>query len=785
MGRRGETLKEILRERARLTVIEKKLAGGGVESRTHFARWVCSRFHLEDARGELRVGSCLRALRDFEEEGRIELPERLLDINGAWKPRRLSQAVTEPSGVPDSVADVAGLELLCVEANDGEAVRTWNELIIREHPQGERRLVGRQLRYLVNSAHGVLGAVAISASALRLSAREAWIGWEQWERREHLDRILNLSRLLIRPSVRCRNLASWVLGACARRVGDDFERRYGYAPWILESFVENEEHRGTCFQAANWQCIGQTRGRGRNDRQGRCAESIKDIYVYPLVKDFRQRMGVGAERGKYPRPLAVHEGQESDTWIEQEFGTIELGDKRLRDRLITIVGDRIKQPSASYLQGCGGDRGAAKAYYNFIDHGSEEVSPEAMLATHRERSIERMMSQKVVLVVQDTSDLRFKSRPQTTGLGDIGTNQTGAKAKGLKLHTSLALSEEGLPLGVLRSTAYAEQYKDEKEKESSDRPIEEKKSFRWIVGHRDCVTIAKQMPDTHIISVMDREADFFELFAEAAPTRHRVGLLVRAKYDRRLDGSMDRLFETLRESKNTATIEVEIPRQRSHQANRGKGQREALAKRSARLTVSFEDVSIPPTGKDADSKEPVALCGVYAWEKDPPPNAAPIQWRLLTTEKVTTLAEATRMLELYARRWRIEDWHRILKSGCKVQEHQNHTAERLKRAIAIDAVLAWRIQLMILLGREVPDLPADLFFDQGELTVLAALHQERTNEKRAEPFSLGEAVTRVAQIGGYLARRSDPPPGAEVLWKGLLRLSGMVVGYRLALAQGP
>jgi len=775
----------VLREPARLSVIQKKLAGGGVKSRTRFARWVCRRYRLKDARGELRVGSCLKTLRDFEGQGWIELPERLLDINAAWKPRRLAEAVPEPQGVPESVADVEGLDLLCLEPYDDKAMRTWNEIIIREHPRGDRRVVGRQLRYLVTSAHGVLGAVGISACALRLSAREQWIGWEQGQRREHLDRVLNLSRLLIRPSVRCSNLASWVLGACVRRVREDFQRRYGYEPWLLESFVECEQQRGTCFQAANWQRIGQSRGRGRNDTQGRCAQSIKDIYVYPLVKDFRERMGVGADRGKYLRPLAVHEGQESGSWIEQEFGTVELGDKRLRDRLMKIVGDRIKQPNVSYLQGCGADRGALKGYYAFIDHAGQALSPEAMQATHRERSIERMMSEDVVLVVQDTTDLGFKSRPETTGLGDIGTNQTGAKSKGLKLHTSLALSEDGLPLGVIRSTPYAEHYKDEKEKESPDRAIEDKKSFRWILGYRDCVAIAKQMPDTHIISVMDREADFFELFAEAAPRRHRVGLLVRAKVDRCLEQPAHKLFETLRQSNNAATIEVQIPRQRSRQAKRGKKQREALPTRCACLTVSFEQVSIPPTGKDAHSKEPVALWGVYVWEKNPPRNAEPIHWRLLTTEKVSTLNEATRMLELYARRWRIEDWHRILKSGCKVQEHQHHSAERLMRAIAIDVVLAWRIHLMILLGREVPNLPAEVFFDHWELSVLTALHKERTKRKHQGPFSLGEAVTAVARLGGYLARRCDAPPGAEVFWKGLLRLSGMVEGYRLACAQGP
>jgi len=158
---------------------------------------------------------------------------------------------------------------------------------------------------------------------------------------------------------------------------------------------------------------------------------------------------------------------------------------------------------------------------------------------------------------------------------------------------------------------------------------------------------------------------------------------------------------------------------------------------------------------------------------------------LLTTQEVKTVEAAAGMLDLYTRRWRIEEWHRVLKSGCKVEEHQHETAERLKRAIAIDVVLAWRIQLMTLLSREVPELPCAVFFDAWEVTVLEALQEQRTQAPLQRPLTLAEAVTAVACLGGYLARRSDPPPGSTVMWRGLIRLAGMVEGYRLARPRGP
>lgn len=748
--------------------------------RTRLAEALCRRFRFRDQRGRLRVSSCLKALRGLEREGKIRLRARVLDISSHWRPRRLAEAVAEPQGVPGQADAVEGLELVLVQPNDETAMRTWNELIVREHPQGGRRLVGQQLRYLVGSSHGWLGAIGFSASALSLQARDRWIGWDANQRRRHQHRVVNLSRFLIRPGVRCHNLASTVLGACLRRLGKDFEGRYGYRPWLVETFVDCGQHWGTCFKAANWEPIGQSKGRGRNDREHRASERAKEIYVYPLVKDFRQRMGVSAGQGSYLRPLAVEDGLGSREWAEQEFGSVELGDKRLRERLIQIVEDRSRHPDVSYLDACGGDRYAVKGYYYFVDNCRDTLHPEAILATHRRRTMERMMAHKMVLVVQDTTDLNFSTRPHTEGLGLIGTNQTGAKSLGLKLHSCLALTTDGLPLGVLRSVSFAPEKKGKSGKRSVGRPIEEKKSFRWLEGYRDCVAVAKKMAQTRLLTVMDREGDIFELFVDGEPTRKRVGLLVRAKHNRRLEGKERKLFEELKAGRNRAQIEVWIPRQRWKEAKRGQPEQKGLPARKATLEVSFCEVVVKSTRGDLRSADPVTLWGVYARERKPPPGAKRIEWLLLTTESVHTVEEAARIVELYRKRWRIEEWHRVLKNGCKVQEHQHETAERLKRVIAIDAVLAWRIQLMTLLGREVPDLPCSVFFDEWEVKVLEALRKEKAKGKIERPLRLGDGIIEVAKLGGYLARRSDPPPGSECIWKGMIELYSMTAGYRLA-----
>jgi hypothetical protein len=435
---------------------------------------------------------------------------------------------------------------------------------------------------------------------------------------------------------------------------------------------------------------------------------------------------------------------------------VELGDKRLRDRLIKIAQDRWKRPDASYLEAVGGDRAAVKGYYYFVDRPEDRVDPEAMLSTHRERTIERIMAHETVLVVQDTTDLNFSTRHHTKGLGLVGTNQTGAESLGLKLHSSLVLTTDGLPLGVLKSVCYAPEKKGKTGKKSIGRAIEDKKSFRWLEGYRDCVKVAKKTPRTHLLTVMDREADIFELFEDAEPTRKRVGLLVRARHNRRLDDTQRKLFEELKASRNRAQIEVVIPRQRWKKAKQGKPEQQGLPARKGVLTVRFQEVTFKSTRSDLRSKKAITLWGVSAREEKPPTGAKRIEWLLLTTEEVQTSEDAVRIVDLYTRRWRIEEWHRVLKSGCKAQEHQNETAERLKRLLVIDAVLAWRIQLMTLLGREVPELPCTVFFDEWEVKALEGLEWEKGKHGMKPPFTLGVSITLVARLGGYLARRSCP-----------------------------
>ncbi len=708
-------IKRTLSHPGAIAIVRELLGGNKVPHRTALAAAVCERLGFYDARGAPQRAGCLKALRELEAAGHFPLPPPRTKT-GCNAPRRLGAPVPLPEAVPAAVGDVQGLRLELVTTPAQR--RLWTELMAREHPRGARPLVGRQLRYLIASEHGWLGGLGFGAAALQLAARDRWIGWSVAQRRAHLHRVVGLSRFLIRPSVRCRNLASRVLRLALARLPGDFAQRYGDRPWLVESFVDGRQVAGTCFRAANWRRVGQTRGRGRQDRDRRAAETVKDIYLYPLEPAFRVHLGLPVDGGRGPRGPAA--GVDGAAWAQQEFGGASLGDARLSRRLVQSAAAQATQPGRAFSGVAQGAWATVKGYYRLIEHpDAAAVSPAAILQPHRAQTLRRMQGQRMVLCLHDGTDLDYTGLAQCEGLGVIGTNQTGAQRRGLHLHSTLAVTPDGLPLGVLRAECTAPTPKPAGDRRPTPTvPIEEKGTFCWIQAHRDCVGLAAEMPQTRLVSVMDREADFFELFDEQRRTP-RVELLVRAKYDRTVSGEPGKLFAAVRRAPVAARLQVAIPRQSARPKRARQKARPARPARTATLAVRSQAVQLRPPPYHRD-KAPIACWVLQALEEHPPPGAERVEWFLLTTLPLAAPEDAIQCLRWYCRRWRIEDWHRVLKSGCRVEALAHETAERLQRAVAIKVVIAWRILLMTLLGRETPELPAGVLFSDLELKVLAA-----------------------------------------------------------------
>ena len=393
----------------------------------------------------------------------------------------------------------------------------------------------------------------------------------------------------------------------------------------MESFVDTDHFLGTSYRAANWVAIGQTQGRGRQDREHQSAKSIKTIYVYELESDLRTRLGVAAPAGLVA--LEIAEGLDGEEWAANEFAGANLGDRRLNERLGEFARTLGKMPGRAFCGAAQGDKAAIKAYYRLIERPDDsQVSMEAILAPHRLRTVQRMKAQLTVLCIQDGTDVNYSTLVQCVGLGVIGSNQTGAQSGGLHLHSTLVLSTEGLPLGVLgaQCSAATPRAKDDL-RPTSAIPIEEKKSFAWIKGLRECNELAAELPDTRQVCVMDREADFYELFDEQRRSRG-VELLVRAKHDRATSEEIN-LFDAVRHSPVQSQLRINVPRQSSRAKKSKQKGRLGHEQRTAQVSLRYREVELRPASNHP-GKKALKLWVVHVLEASPPADAEPVEWFL-------------------------------------------------------------------------------------------------------------------------------------------------------------
>ena len=751
-----------------LTRVSALMSAESFSHRTAVADRVCKAFGFSDARGRQQRAGCLKALRALDAKGCIALPAPR-HRGGGGQPRGLGQAVAAPSGVPDRVNDVEDLVLILVSS--AEQRRVWNELMAREHPQGAARHVGAQVRYLILSRHGCLGAFGFAASALMLAARDRWIGWDPALREQQLHRVVAMSRFLIRPGVRCHNLASKVLGMCLRRLADDFARRYGYSPLLVETFVDSSCHAGTSLKASNWILVGETCGRGRFAPAG-VQVPVKSIYMYPLQPAWREQLGL-ATREPIPA-LGPGEGLDRAQWAEQEFGGAPLGDVRLSRRLVKSVTVQADAPMASFPSAAQSDKALVRGYYRLIDQPDDsQLTPANILAPHRARTLGRMQGQEVVLCLQDGTDLNFAEHPGCAGLGLISKNKGAAGTLGLHMHSTLVVNGAGIPLGVPHIQYEAPDGQAEKNK-----PLEQRKTNRWLRGLQQCAEFADQLDGVRPVAVMDREADVFDLFAE----QHRLGtvdLLVRAKHNRSLGKDLPKLFDAVQAKPVQAHLEMHVARSSARRGTRRQKARAGRKAREAKLALRWCAVQLPvPSKSSCKGPGPLQLSLVRVCEESAPENLEPLEWFLLTSLPVTSRQQALKILAWYRLRWRIEDWHRVLKSGCKVEYLGHRTGERIERAVTINAVIAWRLTAMTLLGRDTPELPADILFSDIEIIALEDFAKDR---KLPPPDNLGRAVLTMAMLGGYLNRKRDSPPGHAKLWEGYTRLATTAQTYERLL----
>lgn len=254
--------------------------------RAELSRRVCQTLHWFKPDGKLKAMSCRVAMLRMQRDKLIALPPPRSRHGNGRKCFALTSRSDPAFPIDASVEALGPLELRSVR--DAQDSSLWNELIERYHYLRYTRLPGAQLRYLASAQGRLLGALGFAAAAWKVAPRDRFIGWTHEQRSRRLHLIVNNARFLIFPWIRSKNLASKLLALAARRLPEDWQARYGYSPVLLETFVDSQRFRGTCYRAANWLHVGRTQGRGKLDRYTRRALPVKDIFLYPLAKDFRQ-----------------------------------------------------------------------------------------------------------------------------------------------------------------------------------------------------------------------------------------------------------------------------------------------------------------------------------------------------------------------------------------------------------------------------------------------------------------------------------------------------------------
>jgi hypothetical protein len=431
-------------------------------------------------------------------------------------------------------------------------------------------------------------------------------------------------------------------------------------------------------------------------------------------------------------------------------------------RLAKLVEDLSARPESSVPAACRG-WAATKGAYRFWSN--THVHPEAIRRGHAARTVERLPETGVILAVQDTTDFEFTDHSAVEGLGYL----THPQHFGLFLHTTLGIDSSGVPLGVLHQHVWTRDPEDfGKRKQRRNKATADKESQRWLTALEQTQEAIPARPGRTILEVSDREADFFDHFA--APRRADTHLLIRAKSRRRIEQEDRLLLAAVQATPASGQMQVQLPRHGGQSS------------RKATLTIRFRRVEILPPSTHPRRKElrPLPLYAVLAEEENPPAGEQPIRWLLLTTYPVMSFADAVQIVRWYTFRWLIERYHYTLKSGCRIEELQLEREERLERALATYAIVAWRLLWMTYLARQQPEAPCDTVLSTVEWQVLHARFHPGESLP-AKPPRLQESVRLIARLGGFLARKGDGQPGVKALWRGIRRLQDMVAGAQTVL----
>jgi hypothetical protein len=452
-----------------------------------------------------------------------------------------------------------------------------------------------------------------------------------------------------------------------------------------------------------------------------------------------------------------------ELWAAQVAGLADFPDERLNARFADLLVTFAQRPLDRIPQACG-SAGDAKACYRFLSN--RRLSVADFLRPLTAMTVAGCRGQAAVYAVQDTTSVNFSTLKGTAGLGRLNDSP---RARGLHLHTTLALRADGIPLGLLHQHYWSRPAPVADVPDCHDRPVAAKESFKWLRGLLGAEAAIAALPAgerPRLIHVMDREGDVHEVLEHISASPH--GAVIRAAQNRSVAGAVDKAYDAVASRPVLGVHRLAVPA------------RPGQSRRTARLELRAVPVTITPNPRKHPDRHPIAWTLIEAREIDPTPGVEALHWRLWTTEPARTKAQVIEVLRIYALRWRVEDYHLTLKSGCRAEDLQLETAERLTKALILYSAVAVRIVALRDLARVEPDAPCTMILSDWAWRALFAHFEQRPPSTATAPPTVRQATLWIGRLGGHLNRKGDGLPGVRTLWRGWRDLTMLVLGYRLA-----
>jgi Transposase DNA-binding/Transposase Tn5 dimerisation domain len=459
-------------------------------------------------------------------------------------------------------------------------------------------------------------------------------------------------------------------------------------------------------------------------------------------------------------------------WIKAESKGADFGDLRLNRRYELLLDRLSDKPTLSIPAAC---RGWAEttAAYRFFD--SDKTDAARVLKPHHDATVERIRTHEVVIVAQDTTEIELVRKQERVG-GPLNDESR----YGLYVHPLLAMTPQRVPLGVVTAKIWSRDPEEfaksqaEKRRARKAKPIEEKESGRWLEGYQSACLLAAETPDTTIVAVSDSEGDIYECLQ--AGTVGQAEYLVRGCQDRALlEEEQPLLLQTLACKAALGKKKIRVSKRAASTGDETKKRKQPRDGRIARVTIRAAKVLLRGPARPGVKLADIYVNAILVKEENPPAGEEPIEWLLLTSLPIETYAEVTAVLDYYCCRWEIEIYFRTLKSGCKIEELQFERQDRFEVCLAMYLIVAWRVLHVLMLGRECPKMRCDVVLTEAEWKSVYVIV---TNEDApAKAPLLSDMVKMIAELGGYLNRKHDGPPGPQTMWIGLQRMRDFAIAW--------